>query len=737
MMKTILLASAAFGAMSLSGTAMAQTAPPAAEAATTDLSDIVVTAQRRSERLKDVPLTLTALSSSDLAKSGVTSARNLQNVVSGFTFSAFGTSPEPSIRGVSTTLSAPGAENPNALYIDGIYYGAQPVLANDFGDIERVEILKGPQGTLFGRNATGGAIQIFTKQPSFDPHVDVSVDGGYYLGSGESHSAPHVNFRGFVTGPIIAEKVAVSLAGGYNYTSGYYTNVVTGQSEGKTSQASLRAKLLITPTDTLKITLSSYYINNSTHETFTEFAVDGLAAASLFPGSVIATKPWQTAPGDDISTNHTKQYGGAAKIDFDLDVGTLSLLTGYNHLRLDAVGPFYAAVAPDACFLTFTCIDYGLVQRSEEFSQEVNFASRNFGILSFVTGLYYYHGKGGADGVVQERFIPGGVLVQEDNFNTKSYAAYGEGTLKPTDSLSIVGGLRYSHDSIANGNGIVGVAKQASKNFNSLTPRVSVLYKLSPDLNVYATYSKGFKSGNSGAANYGAPTPFIPVQPEKLSAYEVGLKFATRNMTFNLAGYYYDYRNKQEQTFTGTSNFILNTGPIRIYGLDADANIRLTPDFSVTGTLSWIPKAQFRDFKNAAGQSTVLGPGGFLPGIGNMPTATFDATGFRLIRTPKVTASTTLNYAHQAAGGKFDASTTFSYASRSQLEITGTITQAPYASIAAQAGYRFDSSGIRVGVYGRNLTNKNNLVGAFSTSGGFFGTPTPPREIGISLNYAM
>src|SRR3546814_166077 len=170
MIKKILFTSVGLWGMSTAVYAQVQpagnaVASPVAGIGQTDLSDIIVTAQRRSERLKDVPLTLTAVSSNDLAKSGVTSARNLQNVVSGFNFSGFGTSPEPSIRGVSTTLSCPGCENPNALYIDGIYYGAQPVLANDFGDVERIEVLKGPQGTLFGRNATGGAIQIFTKTP--------------------------------------------------------------------------------------------------------------------------------------------------------------------------------------------------------------------------------------------------------------------------------------------------------------------------------------------------------------------------------------------------------------------------------------------------------------------------------------------------------------------------------------------------------------------------------------------
>ncbi|MBB4633837.1 TonB-dependent receptor [Sphingosinicella soli] len=706
---------------------------PNEEAVSQDLGEIVVTAQRRSERLQDVPITVTTISTVELRNAGVTAARNLQNVVSGFNFSAFGTSPQPSIRGVSTTNSRPGAENPNALYIDGIYFGAQPVLANDFGDIERIEVLKGPQGTLFGRNATGGAIQIFTRQPSFTPQMDFTLEGGFYTGSGESHTAEHLNMRAFVTTPLVDDLLAVSFSGGYNYTPGYYTNVLSGEGDGGVSQLSARGKVLFTPTSSLKMTLSGYFINNRSHEMFTEFAVNGLSVGLLFPGSAIASKPWQTAPGDAFTKGDTEIYGGSAKIELDVGAGTLSSLTGYNNLEISSLGPFYAAAVPDLCRLQFICIDYGLLFSTEEFSQEVNFASRDLGIFRFVTGLFYYKANGGAIGSILEQFIPGGFRVQDDTFRTSSYAAYGEGTIEASDALSLTAGVRCSRDIIENGNRLIAI--EGKNTFNSFIPRLSVLYKLTPDVNIYATYSQGFKSGISGAVNFAAPVQFEPVRPEKITAYEAGIKYATRNFVFNLSAFYYDYKNKQEQSFFGTTNFTTNTGPVKIYGIDLDANIRLTPELTLTGTFSWLPKAEYQNFPNASGTSTILVPGvGYIPGIGNIPGATFDATGTRLIRSPEITTAATMSYRKATNSGEFDASATVTYTSRTAIEITRAIVQDPYATLAAQAGFRFDS-GLRIGIYGRNLTNKDYLVGGFSTSGGFFGTPTPPREVGISLGY--
>jgi iron complex outermembrane recepter protein len=715
------------------------------------LDEIVVTAQRRSERLQDVPISVVALSSSDLSNAGVNSVRDLQNVVPGFTFSQFGTAPQPALRGVSTTLSAAGNENPIALYIDGVYYGAQTILENSFNDVDHLEVSKGPQGTLFGRNATGGAIQIFTKEPSFTPHGDITVDSGFYTGSADSHSAIHEDVQAFVTGPLIPDLVAGSLSGGYNYTPGYFTNAITGDREGFLGKGGFRGKLLFTPADGLKITASAYYIKNNDAGGISYSAVHGLSAAAQYPGTnPIATAPWTTLPGDEgVTSDFERTYGASLRIVYDASFGTITATTGYNSFHLLNTQNLSASDGPAACFLTVACLNYQVDQDIKDISQEVNFLSHEYGIFSFTGGLYYHKGWGGDIAYIQQTYFPGGVLVQDDSFDNSSYGIYSEGTFKFTDQLSLIVGLRYTIEPTENHLLLPGEIHSGTQTFDSTTPRVSLLYKITPDLNVYATYSQGFKSGESGATNQNAPVPFSSIAPEKLTAYELGTKFASTNVAANVAAFYYDYKNKQEQTFYGTSFYTSNTGPVVIYGLDLDTSVKLSHAFTIRGSASWIPTAKYKDFPAASGQALATVPfppggacapfggcGGYESGIGQTLGA-FDATGKRLIRTPTATASTTLSYQDSIGNGVLDASTTLSYSSSYALEITDTLNQGGYASLAAQAGYKVDGTGLRLGVYGRNLTNRAYLTGQLISASGWLGHYEPPREIGISVNYGF
>ncbi|AYJ85255.1 TonB-dependent receptor (plasmid) [Sphingomonas paeninsulae] len=744
------LATASLIAMPTAAHAQTPPAAPApvdqtAQAAGPGLDEIVVTAQRREQRLQDVPLTITAVSADTLSKAGVTTLRDVQNIVSGFTFSGQGTVAQPSIRGVSTLLSTSGSENPNALYIDGIYQATQAALGNELPDIERIEVLKGPQGTLFGRNATGGAIQIFTRAPSFKPTASFALDAGYYTGNGGSHSAERVSARAFVSGPIISDVVAASISGGYTYTPGYWTDDRTGNQSAPIRKVNGRAKLLIVPSDKVDITLGAYYVDNN--ESVPQTPVNGLSAAGAYPGAVVPTQPWHTAHEDDplgADKALLKQYGFSAQVKVDTGFGTLTSLTGYNNTKaLNPATSIAGAYGTLPCSFNFACLDYYFAVSNREISQELNFASEKMGILSFVTGLYYYNAKGATVGKIQNDlapFAPPGtfpITVQQFAFQTKSYAAYGEATIQPSDPLSFILGLRFSHEPHEDVSTIP-VSPVLQKTFNSLTPRVSARYELTNALNVYGTFSIGFKSGLTGASNNASVPQFAPVQPEKIYSYEAGVKYATAGLTFNGSFFYYDYRNKQEQTFTGLATIVTNTGPVRIFGFDFDTSAKLADHVTFRGTASWIPVAKYLDFPNASGSSTTripfdttmppfnCAPGG---GCGSFEPIVFNASGLRLSRTPKVTASGTLTY----DDGKFDASGTVSFSSSVFHDITGIIRQPAYAIFTAQAGYKID--GVRIGIYGRNIGNKAYIVNGLSSSAGFLAGYAPPREVGLSLGF--
>ena len=239
--QTLLVSTALAALWAASFPAMAAETPDRAD----NYDEIVVTAQRRSERLQDVPLTVVSVNAESLQRAGVRSVADLGSVVSGFTNGATGSLSSPALRGVTSTNTLAGAENPIALYVDGIYQSTPLILNSEIPDVARIEVLKGPQGTLFGRNATGGAIQVFTKDPSFQPAMDIKLSLGYYTGDGGSRAAPQTRAQGFATMPLISDKVAVSVAGGYTYTPGYLTNDLNGKRVGETSRSNARAKWLM------------------------------------------------------------------------------------------------------------------------------------------------------------------------------------------------------------------------------------------------------------------------------------------------------------------------------------------------------------------------------------------------------------------------------------------------------------------------------------------------------------
>lgn len=706
------------------------------------LEEIVVTAQRRAEKLQDVPLTVTAISGQNLEAAGVRSALDLQSVVSGLTISGLGTVTQPAIRGVSTNISANGAENPIALYVDGVYQFNQSSLNENLPDLSQLEVLKGPQGTLFGRNATGGAIMITTKAPSFTPGGDFTVEPSYFTGSGGSHDSDRENVRGFITGPLVSDLLAGSLAAGFDRVGGYLTNDATGESDGRIEKFNGRAKLLFTPLPEAKIIWSGFYVRDDDAGLLDSVALPGLSAANYFPGSVVPNQPWHVAYDPGFFGATIKQYGTNINTQITLDAGTLTSISSYENTITDNFNAIAAAAGSPACIFSFACIDYTFLDRDREYAEDINFASKRWGIFSFTAGAFYMNAAGTTFASIQPTVVPGGLSVENYTFETKAYAGYGEATLALTERLSMILGARYSyepHDDASFPTNDFPTSIEVKRNFSNTTPRASLLFKLTDSLNLYATYSQGYKSGLTGVTNSTSNPPYAPVKPEELNSYETGVKFASDLVTMNTSAFYYAYKNKQEQTFTGIATIVENTGPIRIYGIDTDANFQLSRDFRFGANATWIPEAKYLDFPNASGQSTVfsIDCGGFCPGYRNVvtPTGTFDATGQRLIRTPEITLNGTLSYHHRLTGGDLDASATANFSSAYNNDETGIIRQAAYATLNAQTGFTPHGDHWRFGIFGRNLTNKSYLVNGLTSSSGFTAGYGAPRELGLTVRY--
>ncbi len=733
MRKNTSAVAALLGFLAGSGGAIAQT-DDVVNSSRKTLEEVVVTAQRREQSLQDVPITLTALSSSQLSKAGVTNIFDLQNVVSGLTFGGVGNLTQPAIRGLSTGVSTNGSESPNAFYVDDVYYSQGNLLGANLPDVQRIEVLKGPQGTLFGRNSVGGAIRVFTKDPSFEQTGDITVETGYYTGDGNSQRSPHHAVRGFVSLPLVDDVLAASFSGGYDDTDGFLTNDVNGDQYGKIRRSNARAKLLFQPNDSMKAVLSAFYLDHNDEGLQSQTPLNGLVAASVYPNSVVPTKPYHTAFDSGLGLEYNdalvNSSGASANIKFDIaDLGTLTSITAYHDTEVINQTSLNHSQSAPACLGAFACIDYSYIATNKAVSQEFNFSSEQFGIYSYTGGLFYYNQDSTTDTGIQATITPGGVPVKKVAFNIESYAVYGEVQIDPSDDLTVILGGRYTHEPHTD-RIIVPTTIERKETFSSFVPRITVRYDLSPQMNVYATYSEGEKSGLAGVDNGASTPPYQEVDPEENNAYEVGLKYSTPGFTFNLASFFYDYKNKQEQGFNGTAVFVQNTGPVEIFGFDLDSSYQLSDSLTIRANASWIPTAQYEDFPDAAVYGTTRSSNGTFVQF------QYDATGERLTRAPEFTGNVTLDYERYSNSGVFEASTTLSYSSTVYHDTYQVIEQSPYSTLSAQAGYLFHDSGVRIGVYGRNLTNEDYLAHGFSSAQGFTAAYARPREVGLSLNYS-
>jgi iron complex outermembrane receptor protein len=689
------------------------------DARPTEVGEVVVTAQRRSERLQDVPISIAVQSGEQLARAGITDVRDLGLVTPGLKIDQTGAGfTTPALRGVSTSLTGAGSEANVAIYVDGVYQPSAIANTFDLADVSRVEVAKGPQGTLFGRNATGGAVSVFTLAPSFTP------TGSAYVSYGRFND---LLVKGYVSGPLVEDKLAGSISLFFNRNEDYSLNLVSGSRGDGLNSRIARGKLLWTPTDWASLTFTAMYArrhaSNGANGQPWRGNTDGRLTNALFP-----TEVWQIAMNDKPYVDH-KTAAFTLTGEFDLGAGTLTSQTSY----IDTVYHLYA----DSDVSTARTSQNDLTSPNQTWQQEFIFSSRKFGRLSFVGGLFGYLDKTGWDPII----AVDGRYVAWSYQKTVAWAPFGEVNLDLTDRLSLIGGLRYSYErkktgGIARFGGfVIDQGDGPGQSWKALTPRVAIKYKLSDEVNAYATFSKGFKSGGLGTTAFRVAQVW---EPEKISAYEVGLKSNFgRIFRGNVAAYYYDYTDQQVAAFVlgaqGQSSSInTNAASSSIYGLDVDGTTWLTDEFSLTASAA-ILSAKYDVFKAASINLPRIVNG---QPSGNIPVGA-DVSGNTMIRAPKFSASLTANYTKEIGAGRVDLSTTVFHSSKFYLEVSDRVVQPSYTLISARAAWTPTGSKFRFEVWGKNLTNKAVIAGAYILANADNVGYSPPRTYGVALNYAF
>jgi iron complex outermembrane receptor protein len=600
----------------------------AASADASELDAVVVTARRRSEEAQSVPIALTVVGRDTLQATGTYSIAQVVQLAPSLYLGAFNPrNTTVNIRGLGNNLGLAndGLEAGVGLYIDQVYFSRPAATTFDLVDIQQVEILRGPQGTLFGKNTTAGAINVTTRAPSFTPEGELELSAGDY---------GFLQGKASISGPL-GDKLAFRISASDTQRDGLIKNVFTGRKVNDQDNLALRGQLLFKPNDTLSVRLMGDYNRQETSCCVLVYAGYGptlKAAASQFPALAegLGYQPASLDPFDRVADANSEAHanqtlgGVSAIVDWDLGFATLTAVSAWRYWDWDP--------ANDGDFTRLSIMTKSQnADQQDQYSQELRLASNGNGAVSWIGGLYAFRQVIDAQGLSQygpqaaywllSPTLPsaladgyGGSFVAHST--TNSYAAFGQLTWKATDKLSITPGLRYTYEdkdaafaqtvfggaaaSASQAALLLALARPqaytASNSDGKLSGQINVAYQASPDVLTYANYARGYKSGGINLAGLPVDTAGNPVlsraviAPEKTDAYELGLKsqLFERRLVFNLAAFWsdtHDYQANVVDTAGGAiRQFLDNIGHVRSRGVELDS--RIAPIAGFTAYLS-------------------------------------------------------------------------------------------------------------------------------------------------------
>lgn len=763
----------------------AQTTPDAAPGAVESdaIRDIIVTAQRREERLQSVPVAVSALDQKALDSAQIDDIRDIAGRVPSLVVDSVAAGPSAaaiSIRGISFEDIERSFDPAVGVVVDGVFIGTNTGQLLDSFDLERLEVLRGPQGTLFGRNTIAGVINVTRTRPTDDP----GVRGSFGYSSYDSKRG-----RIVVNSGLLGDFVAVKAFGFWDKTDGYYYNVAKNRREGRYETLTGGISVRLQPTEDITAVVGYEHQRERGETVVAPLSRTGLDLICLVPGApgFSPARECNRNQQDDLYTTF-QNLEAIVRADTDsltgnVDIGlgggfTLTSVTGYRRSKESVVQDF------DASSVNF--FDTLRPQTYRQFSQEVRVVGDVTDALNLLVGGYYF--KSSYENDQQTRF--GTVLGQGQNLllrqfvdhSARSYAGFADARLELTDRLTIGGGARYTRDrkrifnnfgriaSLVNitlptfngtecvsvtgiitpAPGVVLPAYNRASNcsgrasFGKFTWRAHADFQIEPDKLLYASYSKGFRSGGFNGRS-SSPTTLGPYDPETVDAYEAGLKadWLGGTLRTNIAAYYTKYNNKQEEIVQpappGSSSpqetVVKNASSATIKGLEIETIAQLARGFSFNGSFSYTDAKFDRFFNDINGD--------------NIPD---DVSTLTLRRAPKFQWAAGLNYTTDLGAGRLDVSTLLRFQSKYQTCVTparpiviGAVRNDPRCQtqdredLSAQIGYAFDLGDkreVRLSVFGRNLTNNKGLASALPVAGLFtFGTAKPPRIIGAEVGF--
>jgi iron complex outermembrane recepter protein len=707
----------------------------AAAADENNIGTVIVTAERRSENLQKVPIAISTYTPEDLAAQGIRGLTDLANITPSLQFTFVAGAQSPFLRGVGSNGSFPGSEAEVQTYVDGVYYSAQIQGMTKFNNIAGVEVDKGPQGTLFGRNATGGVIQITTRAPSEKTSVDVSAGyGSFNLREGDFYGT-----TGILPG------LAADLAVHYEGQDGWGRNIANGNDAFTASDVAVRSKWLWTSSDVTKLTFIADYGRDKGDRGAAFARTDDSWRP---PGATVPAVPlgYYTTNLDADSYNKNEQYGVSLKLD-----------TQFGSLPFVSISSYRIAKSRTVLDSDLSPYDYetaNIYQHEDTGTQEFQlFSPASSELFQWILGTYVYYNRALADplGLSGSLFAPVDFVGNYGRMDTHSYAGYGQTTYNLTKATHITGGVRYTRDYRSQEGHVIftfpapvgdvpafGVNNYPRATFSAWTGKVSVAQDFTDLMTGYVSYNRGFKSGVFDSyIVFSNPNP--PIDPEYIDAFEIGLKneLLDHHLRLNGAAFYYNYTNLQVTHYeSGGVVGLANAASAHIKGAELEFDAALTRRTTLQGALSWVD-AKYVSFPTAPANFnlpiTTPNPGN--GGFGGTLIGQQDASGNQMPFAPKFSANLSVIQNVPIGSGTLSLTAAVKYQSKVYFTPDDLFSQSGYALVSSSARWVPGNGNWDVMLWGENLADKGVFVLKSITSFGGFGVPNEPRTVGIRVGY--
>jgi iron complex outermembrane receptor protein len=711
--------------LALATTARAETSPPTeADSASAAVEQVIVTAERRATDLQKTAIAISAFGEQVLADRKIDNIRDLSGQIPNLNIGRVTishTTQTYSLRGVGE--ADPIQEPVLAVYVDDVYIPRQIGSMVEFNDLERLEVLRGPQGTLYGRNSSAGALRVITRDPGQEVRAKAEVGLGN-LGA--------VDVRALIEGPLVAGKLAGSVSYIHHSRDGTAYDPTLGHDVNRIDVNAYRAKLRWTPTDKLDVLLT---LNALADRSDSRSYIPVRQPGGVFRKDRSYS---EVEPAQDLD-----QASGSIRVQYDLsDALKVKSITAYGGFNLNPVNYDNDGEA--------ALIQKNLIHYNDQYVTQELQLNGDYGAVTFTSGLFYLHERFFVqrDGYSRRNALAADPAVTPGNYifarahnitSTDAYALFGEATWKASERLSLTGGLRWTNEEkeFVFDNKTLNLAGQvtgqsisgrADKTWSAITPKLVAQYQWTPEVLQYVSYSKGFKSGGFDNRATRLDLATLPFAPEDVTTYETGLKtqLLENRLRANLAAFYNDYQDLQvsfyDPAYVGSRRG--NAGQAHTYGVELETDARPVERLGVQFNVGWL-FAVYDDYKGAGG-------------------AGVNADGNRLVGSPRWNVS---------GGFTYDVPVQIPGALRVGLNAQWQSSSVTSATPAAGGQNRLPSQGFLNGVATwtspdprwavslsvRNILDSAKPVGATYTpsTGVYYQNFPDPRTALVTLKYAL